>query len=217
MKKILAGTVFFLTMAFVFGQDIALPEPGTKIGTDLLDAISSRMSARNFVKHETSLADLSTILWAGNGQKKGADAVTSASKAGRTIPYSGDNAYVNVYVFTDKGAYFYDPAKNSLKQLANKDSRDAVTVENIKTASFMVLFTYDFAKAPAFLKGNPVMLKEMLNANTGYSAQNIMLAAACLKLKSVVMYNLKSKDIASVLKLGKDEIPVSIIQLGYSE
>src|SRR5208283_4259226 len=88
----------------VLAQDIPLREPQAKVGLDLLDVIKARVVAHNFVKRVLPLADLSTILWAGNGTK-GVDAVTGASRAARTIPYSGDNAYVNVYVFTAEGVY----------------------------------------------------------------------------------------------------------------
>ena len=54
-------------------------------GLDVLDAIKMRAAARTFVKKDVSVADLSAIVWAGNGQK-GPDAVSGASKAGGPFP-----------------------------------------------------------------------------------------------------------------------------------
>jgi hypothetical protein len=52
---------------------------------DLLGSIKLRATARIFVKGDVPQADLSTILWAGNGLK-GPDGVSGASKAGERSP-----------------------------------------------------------------------------------------------------------------------------------
>jgi hypothetical protein len=216
MNRILPLVIFAAVAAGLFGQDITLKEPQAKSGLDLLDAIKARAAARSFVKKDIPVADLSTILWAGNGMK-GPDAVSGASKAGRTIPYSGDVAYVNVYVLTDKGVYAYEPEKKLLRQTSRTDARGQVTPENIKEAACMVLFTYDFAKAPSFLKNVPALMRNIADGTAAYAAENMMLAAAALKLGSIVMYNIKPAAIAPVAKLGKDESPLFIVQLGYTQ
>lgn len=214
MNRIVPIVIFALITTSIFAQDITLKDPQAKSGLDLLDAIKARAAARSFVKRDIPVADLSTILWAGNGMK-GPDAVSGASKAGRTIPYSGDNAYINVYVLTSKGVYLYEPEKKLLKQTSNGDVRGQVTPENIPTAALMVLFTYDFAKAPSFLKSNPAMFREMSDGTASYAAENMMLAAAAFKLGTVVMYNIKPAAVAPVAKLGKGESPLFIVQFGY--
>jgi nitroreductase len=214
MKTILSVVAFAAMAIALFAQDIPLKEPQAKVGMDLFDAIKARAAERNFVKRDIPVADLSTILWAGNGLK-GADAVSGASKAGRTIPYSGDNAYVNVYVLTVAGVYLYDPNAKILKLVSKGDTRAQITPEFIPTSSLMLLFTYDFAKAPAFLKSNPELFREMANGTAGYAAENIALAAAAYKLGSIVMYNIKPPAAMTVAKLGKDESPLFIMQVGY--
>jgi nitroreductase len=214
MKKIISIFISMLTLTCFFGQDITLPEPKSKSGVDLFDAVKARTTSKNFTKKDVPLEDLSSILWAGNGLKK-VDAVSSASKAGRTIPYSGDNAYINIYVLTDKGAYLYVPEKNLLKQVAGKEVRDMVTPEFLKNSSFMIIFTYDLTKVPSFLKGNANAMEAMMSANSGYAAENIILASSSFKLNSIIMYNMKTADIPGILKLSKDEKPISFIQLGY--
>ncbi len=214
MKKILSIAVFAVMAAGIFGQDIQLKQPPAKIGMDLFDVIKARAAERNFVKRDIPVADLSTILWAGNGLK-GPDAVSGASKAGRTIPYSGDVAYMNVYVLTAKGAYLYQPEANLLKQVSKGDSRAQISPEFIPTSAMMLLFTYDFAKAPSFLKSTPELFREMANGTAGYAAENMMLAAAASKLGSIVMYNIKPQAAATAAKLGKDETPLFIVQVGY--
>ena len=162
------------------------------------------------------MTDLSAILWAGNGLK-GTDAVSGASKAGRTVAYSGDNAYSNVYVLTSTGVYRYDAEGSLLKQLSNKDARPTITEENIATAALMVLFTADTTKAPPFMKGNLALFHDVANASASYSAQNIALAAGVFKLASIVMYNIKPDAAAAAAKLPKEELPLFIMQLGYTK
>ncbi len=216
MKRALFLVLMTAMAAGVFAQDITLSKPAAKLGVDAVDAIKARAAAREFVKKDVSVADLSTIVWAGNGLK-GPDAVSGASKAGATIPVSGDVNYVNLYVLNAKGAYRYDPAANVLKQVNNKDVRGAITEENIATAAFMILYTVDNTKTPAFLKNVPALVHDIAVGTASYGAQNIGLAAAGLKISSIVMFNIKADATASSLKLPKTEAPLFIMQLGYTK
>ena len=216
MKRVLFLILMTVVAAGLFAQDITLSKPPAKLGIDVLDAIKERAAAREFVKKDVSVADLSAIVWAGNGQK-GPDAVSGASKAGATIPVSGDVNYVNLYVLSAKGVFRYDPAANVLKQVNKKDARAEITEENIASAAFMVLYTVDNTKTPAFLKAMPALMREMAVGTASYGAQNIGLVAAGLKLGSIVMFNIKANAVAAALKLSKDEQPLFIMQLGYTK
>jgi nitroreductase len=215
MKRLLAIAAVALLAATAFAQDISLGKPPATLGIDVLDAIKARSASRAFVQHDVPKADLAAILWAGNGLKT-ADAVSSASKAGATIAVSGDVDYVTVYVLTAKGVYRYEPASDLLKQLSKKDARADVTQENIPTAALMVLFAYDSAKLPSFFKGNPALGRDVAMGSAAFSAQNIQLVAAGLKLSSVVMYNLKPAA-AAAAGLSKTESLLFLTQIGYTK
>jgi nitroreductase len=199
----------------VFGQDIALPAPKAKVGLDFIDAVKARSTSRSFVAKDVSLEDLSTILWAANGVKS-VDAVSSATKANRTIPYSGDNAYLNAYVFTAKGVYLYQPEKNALKQLGSKEVRDKVTVEFIKTSPVLILFTVDGDKLPSFFKSGPLATAGTFGT-AGEAASNTALAASAFKLSSIIMYNINPKTLPEAVTLGKNETPLILLQIGYEK
>ncbi len=217
MKKTLLILVLALSAAALFSQDITLSKPPAKLGVDVLDAIRARAAARAFVQRDVSVADLSTIVWAGNGMKGTADAVSSASKAGGTFPVSGDVNYINLYVLTAKGVYRYLPESNLLKQVSAKDARGTITTENIATAAFMVLFTCDTTKLPVFVKGNAAAGREMAMGTASYGAENIGLVAGGLKLSSIVMFNVTPAAAATAANLAKDEVPLFIMQLGYTK
>jgi hypothetical protein len=214
MKAIFALLFAAIAGMSAFGQDINLPAPKDKVGLDLADAIKARSTSRSFVAKDIPLADLATILWAANGLRP-VDSVSSASKAGRNVAYSGDVAYINVYVFTSKGAYLYVPEKNLLKQVATKDVRAQVTSEFIKTSPALVLFSVDLAKAPSFLKG--AMLDSVATGTAGSAAENVSLAASSLKLSSIIMYNINFAAVPALASFGKEEKPLSFLQLGYAK
>ncbi len=203
-----------LSATFALAQDIRLPAPRPKAGMDLFDAINARSATRAPVKHDLPAADLSMILWAANGAKP-VDAVSAASKAGRTIPYSGDNAYVNVYYLNDKGAFLYVPESNLLKQVAAKDVRESAVPSTLKGSPGMLLFTYDFAKTPRFLRTPAI--RESTTATAAFAAQNAALAAATMGIDSIIMYSMKADVMSAALGLTKDEPPLFIMQLGYGK
>jgi len=217
MKRSLIVVLLAMLALGVSAQDISLSKPPAKLGVDVLDAIRARAASRAFVQKDVSVADLSAIVWAGNGQKASIDAVSAASKANSTIPVSGDVDYINLYILTPKGVYRYEPAANVLKQVSTKDARAEVTPEAIPTAAFMVLYSMDTSKAPAFMKGNPAQFREIAVASASYGAQNIGIVAASLKLSSIVMYNLKADAAAAAAKMPKEEVPLFIMQVGYTQ
>jgi nitroreductase len=208
--------LLFLSAVLTFAvsaQDITLPAPAATVGVDLATAIQNRTVARAFVKKDVPAKDLSTLLAAALG-KRGPDAVASATKAGRTVSFSGDNAYINMYVLDAKGTYAYDADRNVLKLLSSGDSRAAVTPEAMANAAFMVVYTVNEALTPSFLKANPGMFLTMAHATAGFSAQNLALTASALKLSSIVMYNLKPAALVTAAKLPKDEAPLFLVQVG---
>ncbi len=216
MKRSIAFLLVLVSAAVLFAQDISLPAPAKKSGVDLFAAIANRSVSKTFVKKDVSLQDLSTILWAGLGLRP-VDAVSSATKAGRTVSFSGDNPYINIYVLTDKGAWKYVSADNRLESRSSNDVRAEASSGAVPAAAFMIVFTVDNALMPAFLKSNPAVFQQMAHATAGFAAQNIALSASAFKLATVVKYTMSAQGAASALKLSKDEVPLFTLQAGYTE
>jgi hypothetical protein len=216
VRKSLAIFLLAACVAAASAQDISLPAPAAKSGVDLIAAIANRNVARTFAKKAIPMDEISTLLWAGLGTRK-ADAVTSATKAARNISFSGDNAYINIYYLTEKGSWKYLADSNKLQFISGKDSRSAVSSAAIPSASALILFTVDNALTPSFLKTNPAIFLQMSHATAGFAAQNISLVAASFKLSSIIQYTLSPAGAVEALKLGKEEVPLFIQQLGYAE
>jgi hypothetical protein len=98
-----------------------------------------------------------------------------------------------------------------------RPGRASVTTETIATAAFMVLFTYDSTKLPSFAKGNAALGRELALGTASYGAENLGLAAAGLKLASVVMFNVNPAGAAEAAKLPKEEPPLFIMQVGSTQ
>ena len=75
MKRVLFLVLMTVVAAGLFAQDITLARPPAKAGLDVVDAIKARSAAREFIKKDISVADMSAIVWAGNGLK-GPDAMS---------------------------------------------------------------------------------------------------------------------------------------------
>lgn len=215
MKRFLFYGMLVIAVMGVSAQEIKLPQPADTLGIDLLDAIQNRQAAKAYTRKAVTPADLATLLWAGLGPR-GTDAVSSATKSNRTISFSGENPYINIYVLSDKGVWKYLPDSGSLKTLGTTDVRAAVSRAAIADASFMLLFTVDNALTPSFLKANPALFQQMSHATAGFSAQNIGLTASALKMATVVQYTMNPAEAARVANLGKDEVPLFIMQGGYT-
>jgi len=216
MKRISIIILAALVPACIFAADISLPAPSAKSGMDLLTAINDRISFRDFNGKDIAPADLSTILWAGLGNRmKTPEAVTGASKTGTTVPYSFDTKYLNLYVLTANGAYLYDPDNNVLKEVTDQNIRPQITGENITSAYCILLFTAYSTNMPKPGKANINMFLSMAAATAGYAAQNIALTATAYKIGAIDMFNIDQKKVKSLLKLGDDEYPLFIMQMGY--
>lgn len=213
MKTWILCVLIALVPFVASAQDITLPAPAPSVGVDLTAAIQNRTVARAFVKKDLAAKDLATILAAAIG-KRAPDAVASATKAGRTVSFSGDNAYINLYVFDAKGTYAYDADRNVLKLLTPGDARGAITPEAMANNDFIAVYTVNEALTPSFLKSNPAMFQSMAHATAGFSAQNLGLTASALKLSTIVMYNLKPAGVVTAAKLAKDETPLFLVQVG---
>ena len=173
MKKVLA-VVFMLALlasaSFAAGEDIKLPAPVKTGGIGVLDAISARQSARDFVDTELSLEQLSTLLWAAGGVNREDGKLTYAT--------ASNLQDIIIFVFTKSGVCKYNTESHSLTPIAEGDHR-ALTGSQpfVAKAAVDLLYVQDVNKW-GDRKAPPETILNCGFAHAGLSMQNVYLYAA---------------------------------------
>jgi len=158
MKRTLIYICFTILSGSLFAQDlqpIVLNPPDLKRGLPVMEALSLRASATEFTGTKLSLQDLSDLLWAANG-------VNRKETGKRTAPSAMNSQDIDVYVFVEEGAYFYDAAKHVLNPVVSGDLRGLVAANQV-----------EFAKAAVIL----VMVSDISRFKSGDDATKLSLAA----------------------------------------
>ncbi len=187
--------------------DIELPAPKKNFQTDLGAALEQRKSAEKITAKPVSLENLSTILWAAIGINR--------KDGKRTAPLAFDKDYIKLYVIMDGGVYLYNPQKNLLKKILEKNIKKNIANSKLaETAALSILLAADISELPFYVKAP--LKNAYANANVGCIAQNIYLAAAALKLETRMIGYIKDTDIIKELNFSKNEIPLYVMPLGYA-
>src|SRR5665648_1004322 len=117
MKKMIIYICFSILAGSLFAQElktIVLNPPDLKRGLPVMEALSSRASASEFSDAKLSLQDLSDLLWAANG-------INRKESGKRTAPSAINAQDIDVYAFTEEGAYLYVPNKHVLNLVGSGD------------------------------------------------------------------------------------------------
>lgn len=178
MKKISLALFFAAFSLSVIAQTVKLPEPKTKGGVGLYDALSNRQSLRSFSNQSLTDQQLSDLLWCANGVNR--------KDGKRTAPSARNRREIDVYVLTTKGTFLYEPEKNALIPLSEKDNRANVSkrCEFTKDAPVVLVFVANYDKMDGFDEAN----REFYGAtDCGYVSQNVYLYCAANDMATVVL------------------------------
>jgi SagB-type dehydrogenase family enzyme len=174
---------------------IKLPEPKTRGGMRLLEALSKRQSSRNFLPDALPLPVLSGLLWAAYGQNR--------PDGGRTAPSALNAQEVDVFVALPAGAYRYDAAAHRLDLIAGSDIRRVTGYQDfVDEAPLDLVFVADHNRMGLV----PAAQREAYAyAAAGAIAQNVYLFAASSGLGAVIRAWIDRDAIASALGLSHDQ------------
>lgn len=208
---------------FLFGQTkgnrmIELPKPKLKGEISLEEAINRRSSVRDYSAKPLTLAQLSQLLWTASGQR--VDATTEAS---RTIPSAGALYPLEIFVLVgkvedlDKGLYQYHPRYHSLKLLKEKDLRKVLSSSALGQ-DFLVQAPVDLIVAAEPSRTTDVYGKRgerYIQIEVGHLSQNVYLQAEALGLSTCAVGAFDDDEVARILGVEKNLIPLYILPLGY--
>lgn len=177
MKKFFSTSIFILMTVTMFAQDIQLPQPQTKGGMPLMDALSYRQSNREFSNQTLSLQQLSDMLWAAQGINR--------NDGRRTSPTARNMQQIDIYVFNEKGVYLYLAEKNVLHLVINKDCRkQAVKQEFAYRSPLLLVYVANYDK----MKDMNEESRSFYGAtDCGFVSQNVYLYCAANKMNTVVL------------------------------
>jgi SagB-type dehydrogenase family enzyme len=194
------------------GETMKLPEPKRSGSTSVEEALAERRSIREYSKDSLSLADVSQLLWAAQGE--------TADWGGRTAPSAGALYPLEIYLVAgsvqglDAGLYHYDPEKHAVTQTKKGDLRQRVTEAS--------LYQDEITKAPATIIISAVYERTMakygdrgiryVHMEVGSVAENIYLQVESLSLGTVFIGAFDDDEVKQAL--GIDEEPLAIMPVG---
>jgi SagB-type dehydrogenase family enzyme len=206
MKKI---TILFFAFLFaipVLAQDkiIELPQPETKGGMPIMDALNNRSSQREFSDKALSMQEISNILWAAWGINR--------ENGKHTAPSSRNKQEMDVYISIEKGVFLYIPEKNALKMVLDKDIRKETGGQDfVGKAPLNLLFVANYKKA----ESTSEEYKCTSGVNAGFMSQNVYLYCASKKLASVVRGWFDAEKLHEIMGLEKYQEVILCHTVGY--
>lgn len=199
MKKITITVAFFAMTAAAMAQDIELPKPDTGNAFPVYKAFAQRRSQRKYADKELEPQQLSNLLWCADG--------ISRPDGRRTAPSARNAQETDIYVFTKKGVYLYDPAKHALMVKLMEDRRDVLCTSNpfAAKAPVLLLLVANYDR----MGGLPKESWEFYGAiDAGYISQNIYLHCTAENLSTVAMCAIDRDAISRLLRFNGKAIVV---------
>lgn len=197
---------------------IKLPSPPLKTGLPLWEAIKLRRSLRDYRPTPLSQAELSQLLWAGQGVT-----ATITGYALRAAPSAGALYPVETYVSVhnveaiEPGIYHYAVRQHELELVRAGDFRQdlaaaALDQEFLAEAALVFAWTAIFARS-SWKYGQRGYRYVYLDA--GHIAQNVALAAVALGLGSCQVAALYDEEVNAILGVdGKEESIIYLTSVG---
>lgn len=181
-----------------------LPDPATKGGMPLMEALGKRQSIRSFSEKELPQQVLSNLLWAAWG-------VNRPATGRRTAPSAHNRQPIDLYVITPRAAYLYEAKTHSLVQVAEGDLRRLAGRQDfVYTAPLNLIFVEDTARS-----GNEPQAAVWSGVTAGAIAQNVYLFCASEGLATVVRGWVDHGPLARALHLKPTQRVILAQTVGY--
>ena len=213
-EKEMAAPLYVMPETLASVGTVKLPEPDTKGDLSVEEALASRRSIRTFEETAVSLADVSQMLWSGQG--------VTDENGHRTAPSARGLYPHTLYLIVrnvdglEPGLYRYEPETHELSDLGVADAGDrliaAEVQANSQTAPVVIGFGTAFAKMQEKFPANPQSVADL---EAGHIGQNIYLQAQSLGLGTVVTAGYNPMAVVEQLGLDKNETVTYLIPFGY--
>jgi Nitroreductase len=204
---LIAGLISCSGIASAQQGSISLPQPITKGGMPLMDALRNRETNRSFKSDDLPLQMLSNLLWAANGINR--------PNGKHTAPSSMNYQEIDIFVALKSGVYKYNVKDNRLELVIQGDFREQTGKQNfVGEAPVNLVYIADFSRVP---KGETPEQLNASYANCGFIAQNVYLFCASEDLGCVVRASFDPIVLSKVLKLQSFQKIVLTQTVGYKK
>jgi len=195
-------------------REIALPDPNRAGQLTLEATLAKRRSIRDFSRQPLTSAEISQLLWAGQG-------ITSPMGL-RTAPSAGALYPLDLYVAIGhiqslpQGVFRYDPAKHILQPVGGGDRRDkvsraALSQTWIADSAAVIAVAATMRRTTRKYGERGVRYAHM---EAGHVAQNICLQAAALDLAVTPVGAFRDHEIRHVFEMASDAEPLYLLPVG---
>ena len=194
---------------------ILLPEPGAHDGPVLAEAFARRRSVRDYAEGELTLAQVTRLLWAGQGTND-PSGLRTAPSAGALYPLELSLVVGNV-AGLKSGVYRYQVRRHALKLVAKGDLRPRLAKAALGqawladgAAVVVVTAIYERTTRKYGKRGT-----RYIQIEVGHAAQNVLLQAAVLGLGAAVVGAFDDAAVVDVLGLPDLEHPLYLLPVGW--
>ncbi|MDI6803516.1 MAG: SagB/ThcOx family dehydrogenase [Bacteroidota bacterium] len=192
---------------------IPLSKPQTTGKVSLEETLNKRRTIRSFSNKPISVAELSQLLWAGQG-------ITSP-KGFRTAPSAGALYPLEIFVVAgnvgglESGIYRYKPQNHSLTKIISGDKRKdladaALGQDQIETAAANIIIAAVVKRTSSKYGARA---ERYVNMEVGHAAQNILLQVQSLGLGACPIGAFYDEKVKKFLQLNEEE-PLYILTIG---
>jgi len=204
----LAAALTVLAAAGVLAQElktVPLPKAQTTGGKPLMQALSERMTRREFSPEKLPQQMLGNLLWAAFGVNR--------ADGRRTAPSASNMQETDVYAVMADGVYLYDAKAHALQLHLKEDLRAATGSQPwIAAAPLNLVYVADYSKM-----GQRSEETKRVDSGTdaGFIAQNVYLFCASEGLATVVRGGIDRPAMEKALKLRPEQHVVLAQTVGY--
>lgn len=193
---------------------IALPTANKNGIVTLESAISQRNSVREFASTPLTLEEISQLLWAAQGITHG--------KGLRTAPSAGALYPLELYLLTGRvgslasAIYHYDARQRTLQRIEQEDKLGMLASAAfgqlwIKDSAAVIIIAADYERTSRKYGKRG---QRYVHIEVGHVAQNIYLQATALGIGTTLVGAFTDDDVANVVGVKDNEVPLAIMPLG---
>ncbi len=187
---------------------------------DLISAMASRKSRRNFSSEELSMEELSFLLWATQGIRKSG----GSNPAFRTVPSAGARHSFETYIFImrikgiNKGLYRYLPVENELLFLNEIEYMEQQLTHACFGQNYVAkgALAFVWTTIPYRMEWRyNLAAHRVILIDAGHVCQNLYLACEAINAGTCAIGAYDQDELDSLLNVdGKDEFAIYLAPVG---